>query len=192
MPPKPQVDTARAAHRDRRAMAAAIATPGWRAAAAWGRAARRPSTRIESPRILRASCLIAAEFSGPAEGRGYTQARQLRERFEFAGELRAIGYVRRDQLFFMARCGFNSFELPDADIEDALHGVRDLLPPPISLRTTWARSRSQLRCAIRRTTKGVAQRDHQILQRSGRPLPGFPAFRLRAPACAADAAPTVR
>jgi uncharacterized protein (DUF934 family) len=63
--------------------------------------------------------LIAAEFSGPAEGRGYTQARQLREQWRFAGELRATGYVRRDQLFFMARCGFNSFELSDADIEDA-------------------------------------------------------------------------
>ena len=63
--------------------------------------------------------LIAAEFSGPGEGRGYTQARQLREQREFKGELRATGYVRRDQLFFMARCGFNSFELPDTDIEDA-------------------------------------------------------------------------
>jgi uncharacterized protein (DUF934 family) len=63
--------------------------------------------------------LIAAEFSGPGEGRGYTQARLLRERWNFKGELRATGYVRRDQLFFMARCGFNSFELPETDIEDA-------------------------------------------------------------------------
>jgi uncharacterized protein (DUF934 family) len=63
--------------------------------------------------------LIAAEFSGPGEGRGYTQARLLRERWNFKGELRATGYVRRDQLFFMARCGFNSFELPESDIEDA-------------------------------------------------------------------------
>jgi len=63
--------------------------------------------------------LIAAEFSGPAEGRGYTQGRLLREHWNFQGELRATGYVRRDQLFFMARCGFNSFELPDTDIEDA-------------------------------------------------------------------------
>jgi uncharacterized protein (DUF934 family) len=68
---------------------------------------------------LKHFALIAAEFSGPAEGRGYTQARQLREQWAFAGELRATGYVRRDQLFFMARCGFNSFELPDTDIEDA-------------------------------------------------------------------------
>jgi uncharacterized protein (DUF934 family) len=63
--------------------------------------------------------LIAAEFSGPGEGRGYSQARVLREQLNFKGELRATGYVRRDQLFFMARCGFNSFELPDAEIEAA-------------------------------------------------------------------------
>lgn len=63
--------------------------------------------------------LIGADFSGPSEGRGYTQARVLREQWKFEGELRATGYVRRDQLFFMARCGFNSFELPDADIEAA-------------------------------------------------------------------------
>ena len=60
--------------------------------------------------------LIGLEFSGPGEGRGYSQARQLRERWNFGGELRAVGYVRSDQIFFMARCGFNSFELADADI----------------------------------------------------------------------------
>ncbi len=63
--------------------------------------------------------LIGADFSGPSEGRGYSQARVLRERWKFDGEVRATGYVRRDQLFFMARCGFNSFELPDSDLEAA-------------------------------------------------------------------------
>jgi uncharacterized protein (DUF934 family) len=63
--------------------------------------------------------LIAAQFPGPAEGRGYTQARLLRERLDFRGELRATGHVRTDQLFFMARCGFNSFELHEADIESS-------------------------------------------------------------------------
>ena len=63
--------------------------------------------------------LIGAEFSGPGEGRGYSQARLLREQYNFRGELRATGYVRRDQIFLMARCGFNSFELPDADLEAA-------------------------------------------------------------------------
>ena len=68
---------------------------------------------------LKRFALIAAEFPSLSEGRGYSQARLLRERWNFKGELRATGQVRRDQLFFMARCGFNSFELPDADIDDA-------------------------------------------------------------------------
>ena len=64
--------------------------------------------------------LIAVQFPGPGEGRGYTQARLLRERFDFRGELRATGHVRTDQVFFMARCGFNSFELPETDIDGAI------------------------------------------------------------------------
>jgi uncharacterized protein (DUF934 family) len=76
------------------------------------------TVEILAPDISRFA-LIGADFSGPSEGRGYSQARLLREQWKFDGELRATGYVRRDQLFFMARCGFNSFELPDADVEDA-------------------------------------------------------------------------
>jgi uncharacterized protein (DUF934 family) len=64
--------------------------------------------------------LIAAEFPGPTDGRGYTQGRLLRERYRFTGELRAAGYVRRDQLFLLARCGFNSFELPESQLTTAL------------------------------------------------------------------------
>jgi len=67
--------------------------------------------------------LVGADFPGPSEGRGYTQGRLLRERWKFAGELRATGHVRRDQLFFLARCGFNSFELPDSEIESAASAV---------------------------------------------------------------------
>jgi uncharacterized protein (DUF934 family) len=61
--------------------------------------------------------LLGAEFPGPSEGRGYTQGRLLRERWNFTGELRATGHIRRDQVFLLARCGFNSFELPDSEIE---------------------------------------------------------------------------
>jgi uncharacterized protein (DUF934 family) len=64
--------------------------------------------------------LVAAHFLGPSEGRGYTQARLLRERYGFTGELRATGYVRTDQLFFMARCGFNSFEMAEGDLAAGL------------------------------------------------------------------------
>jgi uncharacterized protein (DUF934 family) len=73
-----------------------------------------PTDRVEllKPDLTRLS-LIAIEFGGPSEGRGYTQARVLRERFEFSGELRAVGYVKRDQIFFLARCGFDAFELSE-------------------------------------------------------------------------------
>jgi uncharacterized protein (DUF934 family) len=63
--------------------------------------------------------LVACRFPGPSEGRGYTQGRVLRERYGFQGELRAVGYVRFDQLFLLARCGFNSFELAENDLADA-------------------------------------------------------------------------
>src|SRR5258708_6409064 len=79
-----------------------------------------PAHKVEllAPDIARFA-LIGADFSGPSEGRGYSQARELREQWKFAGELRATGYARRDQLFFMARCGLNSFELPETDIQPA-------------------------------------------------------------------------
>jgi uncharacterized protein (DUF934 family) len=79
-----------------------------------------PASEVErlAPDLSRLA-LIAAEFSGPGEGRGYSQGRLLRERLNFGGELRASGYVRQDQLFFMARCGFNSFELNESDFESA-------------------------------------------------------------------------
>jgi len=79
-----------------------------------------PSDKVEqvAPDIARFA-LIAAEFPGPTDGRGYTQARLLRERYHFTGELRAAGYVRRDQLFLLARCGFNSFQLDARDLEGA-------------------------------------------------------------------------
>src|SRR5262245_52455256 len=53
--------------------------------------------------------LVAVEFPGFKDGRGYTTARLLRERFGWKGELRAVGDVMRDQMFYMLRCGFNAF-----------------------------------------------------------------------------------
>jgi uncharacterized protein (DUF934 family) len=55
--------------------------------------------------------LIALDFPNLNDGRHYTTARLLRERYGFSGEIRATGQVLRDQLFAMARCGFDSFEL---------------------------------------------------------------------------------
>lgn len=64
--------------------------------------------------------LIALYFSSFTEGRGYSQARLLREQFDFGSEIRALG-ARRDHLFTMARCGIDAFELaPGEDIKTAL------------------------------------------------------------------------
>lgn len=61
--------------------------------------------------------VIALEFPTFKDGRAYSSARLLRDRYGYGGELRAVGNVLRDQLMFMVRCGFDSFEL-DKD-EDA-------------------------------------------------------------------------
>jgi len=70
--------------------------------------------------------LIAVDFPSFADGRGYSTARLLRERQRFAGELRAVGDVLRDQLYLLAECGFDAFSLrEDRDAADALHGLAD-------------------------------------------------------------------
>jgi len=66
--------------------------------------------------------LVAIEFPNPGDGRGYSQGHLLRERLGFAGELRALGAgVRQDQVFFLARSGFDALELaPGEDMAAAL------------------------------------------------------------------------
>ena len=62
--------------------------------------------------------LVALEFPKFTDGRAYSYARLLRERYGFTGELRAVGNVLRDQLQFMQRCGFDAFEVAsDGDPE---------------------------------------------------------------------------
>lgn len=69
--------------------------------------------------------VVAIDFPVFSDGRAYTLARQLRERFDYQGELRAIGDVLQDQLFFMTRCGFNSFAVrEDKSIEEALTALK--------------------------------------------------------------------
>ncbi len=55
--------------------------------------------------------VIALEFPKFTDGRGYSTARLLRERYGFRGELRAVGDVLRDQFLFLQRCGFDAFEV---------------------------------------------------------------------------------
>jgi uncharacterized protein (DUF934 family) len=61
---------------------------------------------------------IALVFPNFRDGRAYSQARLLRERHGYRGELRASGQVLRDQFVFMLRAGFNAFEVKkDSDAE---------------------------------------------------------------------------
>lgn len=70
--------------------------------------------------------LIAVNFPRFADGRGYSTAFLLRQRYGFKGELRAIGDVLRDQLFYLQRVGFNAFAVrAGKDIEDALKALDD-------------------------------------------------------------------
>lgn len=70
--------------------------------------------------------LVAINFPVFADGRGFSFARVIRDRYGFEGELRAIGDVARDQLFYMMRCGFDAFLLrDDQDIEIALQAFED-------------------------------------------------------------------
>ena len=65
--------------------------------------------------------VVAIDFPQFTDGRGYTTARLLRERYGFKGEIRAVGEVLRDNLFYLSRCGFDSFVLSDQGTpEDAL------------------------------------------------------------------------
>jgi uncharacterized protein (DUF934 family) len=56
--------------------------------------------------------LVALVFPKFRDGRAFSQARLLRERYGYRGELRATGDVLRDQFLFMLRAGFDSFEVP--------------------------------------------------------------------------------
>ncbi|MDB4986957.1 MAG: Oxidoreductase in sulfite reduction [Myxococcaceae bacterium] len=70
--------------------------------------------------------VLAISFPKFGDGRGYTKARLLRERYGYRGELRAVGEVLGDQLFFMLRCGFDAFELaPGKDVALALQCFED-------------------------------------------------------------------
>ena len=70
--------------------------------------------------------VIGVNFPKFTDGRGYSTARLLRERYGYRGELRAIGDVQHDQLFLLKRCGFDAFAVrADKDIRTALAGLDD-------------------------------------------------------------------
>jgi uncharacterized protein (DUF934 family) len=70
--------------------------------------------------------VIAVDFPKFSDGRGYSIAFNLRARLGYSGELRAIGDVLRDQLFYLQRVGFDAFApRPDRKIEDVIKGLSD-------------------------------------------------------------------
>lgn len=76
---------------------------------------------------LKSLPLVALEFEKFSDGRSFSHARMLRRDYGYRGELRAVGDVLPDQLFFMRRCGIDSFQLDgDRDPEEALHALKEI------------------------------------------------------------------
>lgn len=70
--------------------------------------------------------VIGVNFPKFTDGRGYSTARLLRERYGFQGEIRAVGDVLQDQLYFMKRCGIDAYALrEDKDLAAALASLND-------------------------------------------------------------------
>jgi uncharacterized protein (DUF934 family) len=69
--------------------------------------------------------VVVVEFPTFSDGRGYSHGRVLRTRLKFDGELRATGVVKQDHIFFLARCGYDSFELAvDENVEEATRALQ--------------------------------------------------------------------
>jgi len=114
----------------------------------WFASDERPEQLKEDAKSLP---VIAVDFPNFADGRGYSIAYNLRARLGFEGELRAIGDVLRDQLFYMSRVGFNAFATrEDRAIDDALKGLTDFSEV---YQTSW----DQKTPLFRRFARPVAQ-----------------------------------
>jgi uncharacterized protein (DUF934 family) len=75
---------------------------------------------------LAGAARVEVNFPKFGDGRGFSIARLLRERHGYRGELRAVGQVTRDHLYFLERCGFDAFELREGeDAAEALAGFED-------------------------------------------------------------------
>jgi uncharacterized protein (DUF934 family) len=70
--------------------------------------------------------LIAINFPKFADGRGYSYARILRDRFGYTGELRAMGDILHDQMYYLKRCGFDAYAVrEDKDADIVIEGLKD-------------------------------------------------------------------
>jgi uncharacterized protein (DUF934 family) len=70
--------------------------------------------------------LIAINFTKFADGRGFSAATLIRERYNYSGEIRAVGGFMRDQLYLLSRCGFNAFKFDNTvDLTDSAKSLQD-------------------------------------------------------------------
>jgi uncharacterized protein (DUF934 family) len=69
--------------------------------------------------------LIEVDFPRYTDGRGFSQAQLLRRRYGYAGELRAVGQVLRDQIFYMHRSGFDAYETRRAGLSEVLEALAE-------------------------------------------------------------------
>jgi uncharacterized protein (DUF934 family) len=107
---------------------------------------RKVGVRVESHEEVEALAydlpeiaVVALAFPGFGDGRAYSSVRLLRERFQFKGEVRAVGGVLREQAVQMVRCGFDAFEPADgSSVED------------------WARAAQRFRHVYQRSSDGRA------------------------------------
>jgi uncharacterized protein (DUF934 family) len=102
--------------------------------------------------------LVALVFPAFKDGRAYSQARLIRERYGFRGEMRATGQVLRDQFVFLLRAGFDSFDVQkaaDAEaFEEAARRYSVFFQPTGDGRVTVARERvNRLGAKPARTTR---------------------------------------
>jgi uncharacterized protein (DUF934 family) len=75
---------------------------------------------------LAGAARVEVVFPKFGDGRGFSIARLLRERYGYKGELRAVGHVVRDHLHYMESCGFDAYQLKDGeDAAQALAGFDD-------------------------------------------------------------------
>lgn len=94
--------------------------------------------------------LVVLDFSSFRDGRSFSQARILRERFCYMGEIRARGDFIQDQMFFLSRVGVNAFELRD---EEALAGALPALSDFSVIYQPAAGDRVRAASAIGRATQ---------------------------------------
>ena len=70
--------------------------------------------------------VIAIYFPEFTDGRGFSLATLLRERYGYQGELRALGNILPDQLFYLQRCGFNAFSFgQEVNLKEACKALND-------------------------------------------------------------------